>query len=257
MEPGSQRPIVIKIGGSTLGAHDTSLRDCVELYQQGRRVVLVHGGGAIVSEWLARPGTPSEFVGGLRKTTEESREVVVAVLAGLINKSLVQQLAALGVRAVGLSGADGGMVQSPMNEQGLGFVGDAPVCDPRALRAVLAAGFLPIVAPIGLTPDGSALLNINADSVAGAIAAAAEAEQLIILSDVPGILDGRGTLIEELDGKQADQLCAEGTIDGGMLPKVAACQAAAAAGAEARIVDGRVTGAIPAALAGELGTRVR
>lgn len=250
------RPIVIKIGGSTLGAHDTSLRDCAALHREGRRVVLVHGGGATVSDWLARMQIASEFIDGLRKTTEETREVVVAVLAGLVNKQLVQQFAALGVSAVGLCGADAGLIRSPINERGLGYVGDAPRCDPTVLTVLLKAGLLPVVAPIGLSPDGEALLNINADSAAGAIAAALEAEEILFLTDVPGILDAEGGVVGELNGDRIAALRADGTIGGGMLPKVEACQSAAARGTRARIIDGRARGAVMAALDGSIGTLV-
>lgn len=249
-------PIVIKIGGSTLGAHDTSIADCAALHLTGRPVVVVHGGGATVSEWLGRLSVPTEFVDGLRKTTEASREVVVAVLAGLVNKQLVQQFAARGVQAVGLCGADGGLLRSTVNERGLGYVGDAPACDPAALEALLTAGMLPVVAPIGLTPDGDQLLNINADTAAGAIAAALEATHLVFLTDVPGILNKDETLVPCLGQEMTATLRAEGTLSGGMLPKVAACRTATTAGAQARIVDGREIGAIEAALAGKMGTLV-
>ena len=249
-------PTVIKIGGSTLGEHDTSLADCAALARDGTRLVLVHGGGAAVSDWLGRLDVPVEFVGGLRKTTAEAREVVVAVLAGLVNTSLVQQFAALDVPAVGLAGADAGILRSPVSTCGLGFVGDDPVCDPGPIVAVLDAGYLPVIAPIGLTPDGEELLNINADTAAGAIAAALHAEQLVMLTDVAGVLDADGEVIGELDDREGERLQEAGTIDGGMLPKLAACRAAATTGAEARIVDGRVAGAVAAAVRGEGGTRI-
>ncbi len=251
------RPIVVKIGGSTLGGHDTSIGDCAALHREGSAVVVVHGGGAVTSEWLERLGAPSEFIEGLRKTPAESLDIVVAVLAGLVNKRLVRDFAALGVQAIGVAGADAGLVRSPMNDRGLGLVGEAPTCDPEPLRALLGAGLLPVIAPIGLTPEGRELININADAVAGAIAVAAEAAALIVLSDVPGVLDGSGRPLEELDAEQSSVLRKAGTIEGGMLPKIAACQSAAAAGAMARIVDGRAAGALRSALAGEAGTLVR
>ena len=251
------RPLVIKIGGSTLGAHDTSLRDCARLHLDGRPLVLVHGGGAAVSEWLEKLEIPSEFVDGLRRTTADSLDVVVAVLAGLVNKRLVRDLAALGATAVGISGADGGIMRSPVDQRGLGLVGDKPVCDPTALRALLAAGLLPVVAPIGLSEEGGDLLNINADSAAGAIAAAFSAAALIFLTDVPGLLNAERQVIPDLSPEEAEALRARGVIDGGMLPKVAACQQATARGATAWIVDGRAAGAVPDALAGHGGTRVR
>ena len=147
----SEGVIVVKLGGSTLGAHDTSLSDCAALHRDGRPVVVVHGGGATVSDWLQRLDVPAEWVDGLRKTTAASRDVVVAVLAGLINTTLVQQLTVLGARAVGLTGADATSLCSPASPRGLGLVGETPQADPALLRRLLSAGYLPVVAPIG--PD--------------------------------------------------------------------------------------------------------
>ena len=252
----SERAIVVKIGGSTLGGQDSSLADCARLQAEGRAVVLVHGGAARVSAWEERLGVESEFVGGLRKTTAASREVVVTVLAGLVNTELVQQLTALGARAMGVSGADAGLLRSPLSKRGLGYVGEAPVCDGEPLRALLAAGLLPVVAPIGLTPDGTTLININADAAAGAVAVALEAERAIFLTDVAGVLDAEGAVLERLDGVDLAALRAAGTIGGGMLPKVEAGRAAAAAGVVVQIVDGRRQGAVLTALQGLTGTRV-
>lgn len=249
-------PIVIKIGGSTLGKHDTSLADCAALHAAGQPVVVVHGGGALVSDWLARLNVATEFVEGLRKTTAESRDVVVGVLCGIVNKQLVQQLAQLGAPAIGLSGIDGATLTSAQNERGLGFVGDAPVCDPSTLIGLLDQGLLPVVAPIGLRTDQAEILNINADTAAGAIATAIAATDLIFLTDVPGILDAEDSLVTSMNCADIAQLRADGTLSGGMLPKVDACLQAAERGAGARIVDGSAAGAIPAALAGRGGTVV-
>ena len=251
------RPIVVKIGGSTLGAHDTSLADCAQIHADGRPLILVHGGGALVSEWLTRMDVPVEFVEGLRKTTAAAREVVVAVLAGLINTRLVQELTSRGAPAVGLTGTDGGLLRSAKSERGLGYVGEAPQCDPTLLQILLAAALLPVVASIGVTPDWQEMLNINADTAAGAIAEAMEAEALVFLTDVPGILDGEGRVVATLDGERIAALREQGVISGGMLPKVEACLRAAQAGARARIVDGRSAGALRSALSGNAGTVVR
>ena len=252
----SGRAIVIKLGGSTIGSHDTSLADIAQLDRQERRVVVVHGGGALTTEWMERLGIASEFVEGLRKTTPEALDAAIAVLAGVVNKRLIEGLMSFGVRAFGISGADGGIVRSPLSVRGLGLVGEAPVCDPAPLDALLAAGLLPVIAPIGLSND-DALININADAVAGAVSVALEAEALVMLTDAAGVLNGEGQALEAIDGEQAEALQAAGVVAGGMLPKLAACRAAAAAGAAARIVDGRVAGAVPAALRGEAGTLVR
>ncbi len=247
--------IVVKLGGSTLGAHDTSLADIAALARQGRRVVVVHGGGALTTEWLERLGVETEFSNGLRKTTPAALDTTIAVLAGVVNKRLVEQLTSLSTQALGISGADAGIVRSPLSERGLGFVGERPVCNAAPLAALLDAGFLPIMAPIGLSTSGQ-LININADAAAGAVSVALEAEALVMLTDTDGVLDGEQRPIATIDAEQAEALQAARVVVGGMLPKLAAGRAAAAAGAAARIVDGRAAGAVPAALRGETGTLV-
>ena len=257
MSAGNASPLVVKIGGSTLGAHDTSLSDVAAVHAGGTPVVVVHGGGAAVSEWMERLGTPVEFVGGLRKTTAAALPVVVAVLAGLVNTRLVQELAALGRPAVGLTGADAGILRSPLNKRGLGLVGEAPTCDPSAIVSLLDGGYLPVIAPLGMTPSAEQVININADTAAGAVAAGLAASALIFLTDVPGILDGAGNVVGSLDDTGVEAMRAVGVIGGGMVPKVEACLMAARAGVEARIVDGRQEGALPRALEGRGGSVIR
>ena len=230
--------IVIKIGGSTLGEHDTSLSDCAQLHRDGRQVVIVHGGGAAVTDWQRRLGAEAAWVDGLRSTTPESLEVVVAVLAGLINKQLTLRLQELGAPAVGLSGVDGGTLCSPISTR-IGLVGETPRCDPRTLRRVLDAGLLPVLAPVGLADDLSTTLNINADTAAGAVAEALCASHLIFLTDVPQVLDSDGVGIDCLDAERQQCLETDGIIAGGMLPKLRAGRKALGAGARVRIVDGR------------------
>ena len=229
---------MIKIGGSTLGEHDTSLSDCVELYRAGRQVVVVHGGGAAVTDWQRRLGAEAAWVDGLRSTTPESLEVVVAVLAGLINKELTRQLQQLGAPAVGLSGVDGGTLCSPISPR-IGLVGETPRCNPATLRKLLDAGLLPVLAPVGLADDLSTTLNINADAAAGAVAAALGASSLVFLTDVPQVLDGDGSGIDCLTEAQQRFLTDAGVIAGGMLPKLRAGRQAFALGTRVRIVDGR------------------
>ena len=247
----------MKVGGSTLGEHDTSLRDCAALHAEGRAVVVVHGGGAAVTDWQQRLGAAAEWVDGLRTTTQESLEVVVAVLAGLINKRLVEQLIGFGAPAVGVSGVDGGMLRSPRSER-LGLVGETPCCEPSLIRSLLRDGRLPVIAPVGLsTDDQAATLNINADTAAGAIAAALRAESLLYLTDVEGVLDGGGARAAALNAEAERRLRECGAIQGGMLPKLAAGRAAQRAGARVRIVDGRQAGMVRRALLepdGALGT---
>lgn len=241
---------VVKIGGSTMGGGDTSLADCAALHAAGRGVAVVHGGGAAVTDWQERLGVGAEWVDGLRATTAEALEVVTAVLCGSINKNLVRGLRGLGAPAAGISGVDGGTIRSAKSAR-LGYVGEAPCCDPSLLRALLAAGQLPVVAPVGIADDDSTVLNVNADSAAGAIAAALCAGQLIVLTDVAGVLDEGGRLVERLDRETERRLRESDTIAGGMMPKLAAGRAAQHAGATVRIVDGREAGAVRAAAAGE------
>jgi acetylglutamate kinase len=245
--------IVIKIGGSTLGEHDTSLLDCVELHRAGRQVVVVHGGGAAVSDWQRRLGAEAAWVDGLRSTTAESLEVVVAVLAGLINKELSRRLQELGAPAIGLSGVDGCTLSSPISSR-IGLVGETPRCNPRTLRNVLDAGHLPVLAPVGLADDLSTTLNINADAAAGAVATAIGASTLIFLTDVSQVMDGTGTGIDCLGEADQHALTDSGVIAGGMLPKLRAGRAAFGCGAQVRIVDGRqphiVRDAVDGALVG-------
>jgi acetylglutamate kinase len=234
--------IVVKIGGSTLGSHDTTLADVAELAKRGLRPVVVHGGGAMISDWLTRLNVPTRFERGLRVTDEASLDVVVAVLGGVVNKQLVRSLQALGAQAIGLTGADGGLLRCEIADPSLGFVGDVTSVEAGLLDTLLEQGTIPVVAPIGLLYEGGRpseqLLNVNADTAAGAIAAAVGASWLVFMTDVPGV-KSEGAVVEELDEKRARRLIEGGVIEGGMIPKVEACLTAAAAGTHAVIVDGR------------------
>jgi acetylglutamate kinase len=253
--------VVVKIGGSTLGEHDTSLDDLAALWRGGLRPLLVHGGGTLVSSWLSRLGSSVRFHSGQRVTDAEALPVVTAVLAGLVNKELVAALQQRGVPALGLSGADGALLRARVFEPELGLVGEVTEVDVPLLRSLLAQGLLPVLAPIALEWEGGAasgrLLNVNADLAAGAVAAALGARLLVLLTDVPGVLDGHGRLKERLTAAEAARLMEAGVIGGGMLPKVEACLRARAAGVPALIADGRQPGALTAALAGQtVGTLV-
>ena len=237
--------IVVKIGGSTLGSHDTTLDDVAALHAAGRRIVVVHGGGALISEWLARQGIAARFEGGLRVTDEASLEVVVAVLAGLVNKQIVTALASrAAVRAVGISGADGGLLRARVEDPALGRVGEVGAVDPSVIETALGAGWLPVVAPVavecddGGKPTGS-LLNVNADTAAGLIAVALHAERLVFLTDVPGIKGGDGEVMAGTRPVEAAGLIEQGIIAGGMIPKARAALLAVAGGTPTRIIDGR------------------
>ncbi len=237
--------IVVKIGGSTLGSHDTTIEDIVELQKQGKSLVIVHGGGKIITEWLDKQGVPSQFVDGERVTDHATLEVVVAVLAGLVNKEIVAQITNLGGRAVGISGADGALIQGKIGDKAKGYVGVVVKVNTAPLETLLKAAFIPVVAPVGLSafhrrPAGTpTMLNFNADFVAGEIAAAAGAERLIFLTDVAGVCDQSGKLLPRLSPAEAEALIASGTASGGMIPKIKACLKALSGGATTSIIDGR------------------
>ncbi len=242
--PTSGHPIVVKIGGSTLGSHDTSLRDLVRLQVEGREVVVVHGGGNVISQWMQRQGLAPQFVGGLRVTDGPSLEIVVAVLTGLINKELVSLMHEFGGRSVGLSGIDGCMIEAKIGNPELGFVGEVTTVNIDLIRSLLDSGYIPMIAPLGVhVRDGSehagSPLNINGDTVAGELAHALEAEQLVFLTDVGGVMDGGGRVIPRLDRRRANILFNSGVIQGGMIPKLSACLRALERSPVANIIDGR------------------
>ncbi|MBI4302051.1 MAG: acetylglutamate kinase [Chloroflexi bacterium] len=252
------KTIVVKIGGSTLGQHDTTLEDLVALQKRAVPLVVVHGGGKAITQWLERQGIPSRFVAGLRVTDAESLEVVMAVLAGLVNKELVAAIAALGGRAIGISGLDGGLIEARVKDAALGFVGEVIGVRTGPLQAILANDYMAVVAPLGLDDEGHGPLNINADTVAGAIAAALPAQRLAFLTDVAGVGGQDGKVLPYLSSEQAASLMASGVISGGMIPKVEACLAAANCGVAGVIVDGRQPHALKGALKNEgMGTVVK
>lgn len=240
------RTVVVKVGGSTLGQNDTSLADLVSLQQRGLRVVVVHGGGSEVSGWLKRLGLGTQFVDGLRVTGKDELPVVTGILAGLVNKTLVCQIEARGGSAVGLSGVDGLTVRASIGKPELGYVGQVSNVAPAALIALLDAGFIPVVSPISLGEiDGAAtLLNVNADDVAAEIAGALNADSLVYLTDVPGIMNASGDVFTRMTVSEAEGLIADGTIRGGMIPKARACIVASRSTRETRIIDGTVEHAL-------------
>jgi acetylglutamate kinase len=240
----SESPIiVVKIGGSTLGSHDTTLEDLVALQGEGWRPLVVHGGGPAISEWLNSRATPARFVRGLRATDAESLRVVVAVLAGLINKELVAAISALGGQAIGLSGADGGLIRVRQLDPELGYVGQIERVDRDMLVRLFEAGYLPVVAPLGILWENQKLqnqiLNINADTVAGEMAFALAARWLVFLTDVAGVSGGDGGPLAQLSCREAAALIDQGTVSGGMIPKVEACLRACGGGTRTAIIDGR------------------
>ncbi len=239
------RAIVIKIGGSTLGSHDTTIEDIVTLQRQGKRLVVVHGGGKVITDWLAKQNIASRFVRGERVTDQPSLEVVIAVLAGLVNKELVVAINGLGGRVVGLSGVDGALIEGKIREPEMGYVGAVTKVNTVLLETLLGAGFIPVIAPIGFnaferSPNIPKTLNINADTAAGEIAAAIGAERLVFLTDVAGVLDRSGKLLPQLSSGEAEALVTSGVASGGMIPKISAClRALSNAAATTCIIDGR------------------
>ncbi|WP_448585924.1 acetylglutamate kinase [Thermaurantiacus sp.] len=249
------RTFVVKYGGHAMGVPELArdfAEDVVLLEAVGIRPVIVHGGGPQIGAMLARLGHESRFVDGLRVTDAETAEVAEMVL-GAINKELVSWIAAAGGRAVGLSGKDSGLVTArklrrTTRDPGsmietvldLGFVGEPEAVDRTLLDVLTAADIIPVIAPIAPGPDG-ATYNINADTMAGAIAAALGAARLFLLTDVPGVLTRTGELLTDLTPATIAGLIADGTISGGMIPKLETCVAAVEGGAEAAVIlDGRV-----------------
>jgi len=247
---------VIKYGGHAMGdpeAQRDFAEDVVLLKAVGINPVVVHGGGPQIGAMLKRLGVESQFIGGLRVTDAATAEVAEMVLAGKINKEIVGWIAALGGRAVGISGKDANLViaekvtrTEPDRNSGierhvdLGFVGEPVKVDPSILKNLARDGFIPIVAPVALGADGETY-NINADTMAGAIAGALGATRFFLLTDVAGVLNKAGDLQTDLDRAAIEALKDDGTISGGMIPKVDTCVAAVEAGVEAAVIlDGRV-----------------
>ena len=247
---------VIKYGGHAMG--DTQLgeqfaRDVVLMKQIGINPIVVHGGGPQIGEMLGRLGIQSDFVDGLRVTDRHTVEVVEMVLSGTINKHIVTTINAAGGTAVGLSGKDGGLIEARKLERtrrdpdsniekvlDLGFVGEPVRIDPGLLASFAGIGVVPVIAPIGLGAGGETY-NINADSVAGAVAGAVRAKKLLMLTDVAGVLDRDGELVSSLTADEAQALIEDATVSGGMIPKIETCIAAVRQGTEAaHILDGRL-----------------
>jgi len=243
------KTLVIKYGGSALSQAQraTFALDAVLLKYLGLRPVIVHGGGPQIGATLERLGKRSTFVDGLRVTDDETMDVVEMVLCGQVNRQIVGLVQDAGGRAVGLTGADGNMLRVTRRLEGdrdLGRVGRVVGVDAEAITAVAAAGFVPVIAPIGVDASG-VTHNVNADEAAGAIAAALRAEKLILLTDVEGVKDAAGRLVPSLGAEEARKHIAEGTIAGGMIPKIECCIEALQGGvASAHIIDGRIEHAL-------------
>ena len=241
------KTVVVKYGGHAMGAGgETFARDIVLLRQVGINPIVVHGGGPQINRMLDRLGIKSQFVNGLRVTDAETMEVVEMVLVGAINSQIVTSINAEGGCAIGLTGGDGNFLRArKLTGNGeLGFVGEPDHVDVGVLDGFRAAQMIPVIAPIGVGSRGESF-NINADTVAGAVAAAAKAARFLLLTDVPGVLDADKNLISELSVVEARRMIADGTISGGMIPKVETCLDAVDKGVEAAVIlDGRVPHAI-------------
>ena len=245
--------VVIKYGGNAMtdeALQRSFARNVVMMKQVGIRPVIVHGGGPQIGRMLERLAIESRFEDGLRVTDEATMEVVEMVLGGLVNKGIVSLLAQAGGRAVGLTGKDSSLIHAiPANLPGrpdvsLGFVGDVAHVDPTIVRELLDDGFIPVIAPIG-TDEAGASYNINADLVASAMAKALAASRLLLLTNTPGILDASGALLSGLDQHDMEALIDDGTISGGMLPKVRCALDAVGAGVGSVVIaDGRVEHAV-------------
>jgi acetylglutamate kinase len=256
MQRYDQEVIVIKYGGHAMGdpaAQEDFAEDVVLLEQSGVKPIVVHGGGPQIGRMLDKLGIRSEFQAGLRVTDKATVEIVETVLAGSINKQLVGTIIAEGGKAIGLCGKDGGMVTASKVTRtmvdpdsnierivDLGFVGEPQKVDRTVLDAVLKAELIPVLAPVATGADGETY-NVNADTFAGAIAGAMKAKRLLLLTDVPGVLDKNKKLIEELTVDEARRLIADGTVTGGMIPKIETCIYAIERGVEAVVIlDGKV-----------------
>ena len=256
----SGRTFVIKYGGHAMGDSDLSrqfARDVVLLQQVGIHPIVVHGGGPQIGAMLDRLKVKSSFVDGLRVTDKATVEIVEMVLSGSINKDIVRAIFEAGGIAIGLSGKDGGLIearklQRTVKDEGsniekvldLGFVGEPTIVRRHMLNMLEKADIIPVIAPIGHGAAGETF-NINADTAAGAVAAAVQATRLLLLTDVVGVLDKEKRLVPELSVNKAQELIADGTISGGMIPKVETCIEAVQSGVEAAvIIDGRVPHAL-------------
>lgn len=238
--------VVVKFGGNAMvdpALATTFAEDIVLLRSVGLKPVVVHGGGPQIGELLGRLGKETEFVDGLRVTDAETLDVARMVLVGKVGRDIVGSINVHGAYAVGLSGEDGGLITAAPRDVALGFVGDVVSVQPGIIERLLAEDMIPVVSTIGADAVGQAY-NINADTVAGALAGALGAEKIVYLTDVPGLLtdvDDVSSIIARADVATIEGLIADGTIHGGMIPKVKACIAAVEAGAKsAHMLDGRI-----------------
>ncbi len=245
--------VVIKMGGNAMGdgpTLDGFARDIVLMKQIGVNPVIVHGGAPMINEILEKLGITSTFIDGKRVTDQQTVEVVEMVLSGLVNKRIVQAVNSQGGRAVGLSGKDANLVVCDLASPELGFVGKPAEVNPDVLITLFNDDFIPVVAPLGVGRDGHTL-NVNGDTVAGAIASALDADRLLLLTDVDGVMDGNGELITQLSPADVSTLRENGTLAGGMIPKTETAVEAVQNGVRAAVI---LNGTIPNSVLLELFT---
>lgn len=260
---GAKRTFVMKCGGSTLEElPDSFYKDLAELQENGTQPVIVHGGGPAISDNLSKLGIDTHFVNGLRYTSEEVLDVVEMVLAGSINKKIVRRIGQSAGKAVGLSGVDGGLIQAKpvTNSAEVGLVGEVTGINAALIEGVVKLGFMPVIAPVGIDADGQRY-NINADTAAGAVASVLGVQQMIVVTDVPGILktvNGEKRVLQTVTVQEIEDMIQTGEIYGGMIPKVRAAIACISGKVnEVVIVDGSEPGVLRKVLAGEtIGTKI-
>ena len=247
------KTIVIKYGGNAMTEErlkEGFARDVILLKLVGMNPVVVHGGGPQIDEALKKIGKVGNFIQGMRVTDEETMEVVEWVLGGEVQQDIVMMINQFGGQAVGLTGKDGGLIQAkkmyiadkddPKKQLDIGFVGEIHSINPAVVKALQDDAFIPVISPIGFGEDGRAY-NINADLVAGKIAEILRAEKLVMMTNIPGVMDKSGNLLTDLSAKEIDGLFADGTISGGMLPKISSALDAAKSGVNSvHIIDGRI-----------------
>ncbi|MGQ0622262.1 MAG: acetylglutamate kinase [Panacagrimonas sp.] len=244
------KTIVVKYGGNAM-KDDTMItsfaRDIVLMKLVGMNPVVVHGGGPQIGAHLEKLGKVSRFVEGMRVTDDETMDVVEMMLGGLVNKAIVAAINRQGGRAVGLTGKDGGLIRARkllIEGDDLGQVGEIEKIDPRVVTHLESGGFIPVIAPVGVGSEGQAF-NINADVAAGKLAGVLQAEKIVFLTNAPGVLDRQGTLLTGLSVQDVERLIADGTISGGMVPKVRYALDSVNSGVRnAVIIDGRVAHAV-------------
>ena len=239
--------VVVKFGGNAMGDEDAMAefaRDIVLMRQVGLNPIVVHGGGPMINDLLARLGIKSEFVRGKRVTDKATVEVVEMVLTGLVNKRIVQAIMDEGGRAIGISGKDDDLMVCEPDDPELGFVGRPVEMNIQIIRDLYLAGLIPVIAPVATGMEDNETFNVNGDTAAGAIAAALKADRLLLLTDVSGVKDKDGNVLTEIHPDQLREMIADGTIAGGMIPKAETVLAALEGGVRAVVIlDGRVPNA--------------